>query len=171
MIPMGVPGLAWKFKREISILALSLFAWAIFQENKTLKATLAAKPAVESHTEKNTITKTVAGPVRIVEKFVSVAGKCEPVMIERVTESEPVVIEKIVEVTKDRLVTPACLAVKTHGDYQFLVGASANPTRAQDGQLIHVGLGLQNILDLSYGHSLPGQPERHDIRFMTRWGR
>ena len=162
--------LAARHWKETVLAALLVLTWGLAKEIKVLRANLAARPTVESHATKNEATKTTTGPTKTVEKFVVVPGKCDPVLVERVVMAEPVVVEKLVEIVKDSSSTPACSAVK-HGGYQFLVGAGANPARAQDGQMIHVGMGLQNILDLSYGHSLPGQPERHDLRVMTRWGR
>lgn len=161
--------LAAKHWRETAIAALVLACWALSKDNKALKAQVAAKPAIESHIEKKEDTKTTSGPVKTTEKFAVVPGNCVPVLIERVVEAAPVVVEKIVEVSRDRSERPA--PVSLHGANQFLIGGSANPARAQDGQLVHLGIGFQNILDLTYGHSLPGQPERHDIRFVTRWGR
>lgn len=164
MIPLGVPGLLWKFKSEIAVVALSILIWGLRAENKSLKATIAARPAVESHTEKSATTKTIVGPTRTVEKFVVVPGKCDPVLIERTITAEPVTIEKIVEVTKDRTEKPIC---ENKSVPRWLVGASADPFHAEDGQTIRVGTTIAGRLDLTVGRST--KRDRSEIGFAVRF--
>ena len=156
-----------KHWREVAIAALLVICFGFAKDNKALRATINARPQIETHAEKKEDVKTTTGPVKTTERF-AVSANCVPVLIERTIEAAPVVVEKIVEVSRDHSEKPACPAPR--GDYQFLLGGSANPARAQDGQMIHVGVGIKDRLDLSYGHSVNG-PERHDIRFVTRWGK
>ena len=163
---MTATALLWEHRFKVAILTIAFLSSVIVNQLGQIERIKAEKPKIESHVEKTAATKTTAGPVRTVERFVTVPGKCDPIMVERVIEAAPVVTEKIVEVVKERVERPACETPRT---YKFLVGAGANPARAQDGQMLHVGIGVVDRLDLSYGHSFPGQPERHDIRLMTRW--
>lgn len=166
---MTASALLWEHRFKVAVLIIAFLCSVVVNQLgriERLRSEFAAKPKVEIRYEKAEAEKTTAGPVRTVERFVTVPGKCDPVLIERVIEAAPVVTERVVEVINDRIERPTC---PTRGQYQFLVGAGANPARAQDGQMLHIGLGVGDRLDLSYGHSFPNQPERHDIRFMTRW--
>lgn len=161
MIEQGIPGVLWRFKTELALVAVLAFALGVTKENKALKAVITTRPTVEE----KIVTRVEKGPVRIVERIVVKPGGER--IVDRVVTREIVRIER--EAAKEE--APACLPERKRGDYKFLLGMGANPARAQDGQMLHLGIGVRDMLDLSYGHSLPNQPERHDIRIVTRWGR
>jgi hypothetical protein len=156
MIEQGIPGILWKFKSELALLAACLLAFGLSKDNEALRAALAAKPKIETRIE----TKTVKGPVRIVEKIVTTPGGER--IVERVVTRDAVTRETIAAHNE----TPACVAPYVP---RFLIGASANPFRSQDGIMLRGGYTVNGRLDLSYGHSITGKDERHEIATALRF--
>lgn len=88
--------------RTIALGALCLgLLWLVWSQN----ATLAARPAVESHIETRTVTRTVAGPVRYVRREIVKPSGERVVERELTRESLERVVDRSVE--RDRISTPA----------------------------------------------------------------
>lgn len=149
---------AWQHRALILAFAIAgLVALAKRQQEQIggLKARLEMKPAV---VERETV-KTVQGPVRVVEKIVEKPGG------ERVIEREIIREVKVTEKGSEHIEAPVCPAQKPAK--RWLVGASADPARAQDGQMIHAGITVANSLDLTFGRSL--KLDRNDVRIALRF--
>lgn len=127
-----------------------------YDKIKILQVQIAEKPAVVDRV----VMKTVQGPERVVEKIVEKPGGER--VIERTVYKEAVTAVA----TNDHSEIPICPAPERKNRYLF--GASADPFRAQDGQMLHAGYSINNRIDLSYGHSVNG-PDRNDIRVVLRF--
>lgn len=126
-------------------LMLMLAGWRIVQ----LQGQLAAKPAVESKTEVRTVTRTVAGPVRIVERFVDTPGPER--IIERVTERGPVTTEKGTERAVERSETP--MGERTPKRFLGVMVAHDVPTKVFG---VRGGMTVFGRLDLGVGYRFAG---------------
>jgi hypothetical protein len=153
---------AWKHRTKILlIVAVGLLAVCKRQNEKIghLKALLEQEPIVLDRV----VTKTVEGPVRIVEKIIEKPGGEK--IVERVITREVVVKEAASEHSE----APACPAVKAAP--RWIVGASVDPIGAQGWRntaLIRGGVTLGGRLDLTVGHSVTG-PNRSEVGVGVRF--
>lgn len=156
---MTAYALLWDQRFKVALLALvAAAAMLVRQQEKiaSLGQALRDKPKVETRVE----TKTVQGPVRIVEKIItSPAGEK---IVERVITRDVVVKDS----TAAKVETPICPAPYKP---RFFIGASANPFRSQDGQMLQIGYTVNGRLDLGYGHSINAPSTRHEIATRLRF--
>lgn len=154
---MTALALAWENRTIVLALAVALLVWAFTLEHRRadgLEAALAAKPRVEVKSEKTENTKIVQGPVRIVEHYSVVPGKCEPIVTERIIEAAPRVETKVVEVEKSHADVPNCPA--PYQTKRWIVGADVDAFDPRNAQTIRGGVTLFDRVDLTIGHSVVG---------------
>lgn len=103
MTPLPRPD-SWDLVKVLALLAIALGALCL-RQRETI-ARLSARPAVEAKVDKSTKTETHKGKVRVVEKFVTVPGKCDPVVIERIVETDPEISTTETHRVSEKVETP-----------------------------------------------------------------
>jgi len=150
---MNAAALLWENRFKVAMLALAAAVAMLGRQQEKIGAlgqALLDKPKVETHVE----TRTVQGPVRIVEKIVTTPGGER--IVERIITRDAVTRDT----NAQRVERPNCPAQYVP---KWIVGASANPLKAQEGQMIRVGYSVNGRIDVTYGHSINTRDTRHEI--------
>lgn len=156
---MTAHALVWNQRFKIACLIIIACSWGMIKQQTIIAARdqqLRDKPKIETRVQ----TQTIQGPVRVVEKIVTVPGGER--IVERVITRDAVTTDSRVASVE----TPVCSKPYTP---RFFIGASANPLRSQDGQMIRFGYTVNGRLDIGYGHSINAAEEKHEISTRFRF--
>ena len=155
---------AWKHRALILAFVVAGLLALTKRQHETivrLGGVIAAKPHVDEAAKVKT--KTETGRKIVTERY-EVVENCVPVIIERVETIEPTKTE--VESETSHVEKPIC---EPNYVPRWLVGAAADPFRAQDGQMVNLGVTVSGRLHLYGGRSfnVRGGETRHAAGFMV----